>query len=370
MEIKNMYALMDGRYQNVDMVVDEEGRIVSLNPSEAMATNLRYIPGLVDPHTHGGDGFDFNSAKTLGEMHKILDFYIRNGVTSVLPTIMTDKEEVIKEKLSMVAELAKTNPVIFGIHLEGPFLSEEFKGAQPKEYLLPLEPKKFFEFQEAAHGMIRYITISPELKGAKEFTRVLVNEGIHVSLGHSGATFDEATLAVKEGANGFTHTMNAMKPIHQHSPSILSAATYYDDCYCELILDGIHIVPEMVEWLTHIKGYKHIVGITDSLMAAGLPNGDYFIGSTPITVKDGDCEITGTNTRAGSTLKAIQGFINFKRFTGLGDKEASAVWSSNVASMMGLSDFGEIKVGEFASVIALNEKDEVVHSYIKGKKQF
>ncbi|MCB9499416.1 MAG: N-acetylglucosamine-6-phosphate deacetylase [Erysipelotrichaceae bacterium] len=371
----NLDLLYQGQFQNLDIEVDDStGRILHVGKIKKQGENfhnLKVIPGLIDPHTHGGDGFDFNSAKNQKDLQRVLLFYIKNGVTSVFPTVMTDDDATIKRALNNVKELAKTNLIIQGIHLEGPFLSEEFKGAQPKEFLQPLDINKFNEYQEAAGGLIKYITISPELPNTKQFTKDLIKQGVHVSLGHSGATFDETTVAIKEGANGFTHTMNAMKPIHQHFPSILSAATFYDKCYCELILDGIHVHPEMVQWLTHIKTYKKIVGVTDSLMSAGLPNGDYFIGSTPITVKDGDCKITGTNTRAGSTLKAIDGFKNFKKFTGLGDVEASDVWSKNVAKMLGLDkDIGSIEVGTYANFIVLDENDNLVHSYIRGIKQF
>lgn len=375
MILKNLNILGKNGFKLQDIAInDETGRIEKIGQIKEKGQEFdgeRLIPGLVDPHTHGGNGYDFNSAKSLSEMQHILDFYIRNGVTSVLPTIMTDSDEIIKRKLAMVAELAKTNPVIIGIHLEGPFLSEEFKGAQPKEYLQPLKIEKFDEYQKCAHGLIKYITISPELAGTARFTKDLVAEGIHVSLGHSGATFDQTVVALKEGANGFTHTFNAMKPISQHEPSILAAATYFDDDYCELILDGIHVVSEMVLWLFHIKGYEHIIGITDSLMPAGLPNGNYYIGSTPITVKDGDCKITGTTTRAGSTLKAIEGFRNVKRFAGLTDREASAVYSSNFARMMGMQkDIGFIEEGNYANFIILDQNDGVLHSFIHSKQQF
>lgn len=375
MIIKNANILYNNKFSVQDMEIDEDNGIIisigKINKPGIEFNEEKIIPGLIDPHTHGGNGYDFNNAKNLEEMQSILDFYIKNGVTSVFPTIMTDSDQNIKEKLSMISELRKTNPIIIGIHLEGPFLSEEFKGAQPKEFLQPLLKAKFDEYQKAAHGLIRYITISPELPGTKEFVKELVNDGIHVSLGHSGATFDETSIALSAGANGFTHTMNAMKPIHQHYPSILAAALYYDETYCEVIMDGIHVHPEMVNWLTKIKGIDHIVGITDSLMSAGLPNGNYFIGNTPITVKDGDCKITGSDTRAGSTLTAFVGFKNFKKFTSFGDSAASKVWSYNVAKMIHAEDkIGELKKDSFANFIVLDENGNLIHSYIFGKKQF
>ncbi|MFA6667038.1 MAG: N-acetylglucosamine-6-phosphate deacetylase [Bacilli bacterium] len=375
MIIKNANILYKNKFSIQDMEInDKKGTIIKIGKINKPGIDFneeKVIPGLIDPHTHGGNGHDFNNAKTIEEMQSIIDFYIKNGVTSVFPTIMTDDDKNIKEKLHMVSELKKTNPCIIGIHLEGPFLSEEYKGAQPKEYLQPLLKTKFDEYQKAANGLIRYITISPEHPNTSEFVKALVKEGVHVSLGHSGADFDETTIAINAGANGFTHCMNAMKPIHQHYPSILAAALYYDSTYCEVIMDGIHVHPEMVNWLTKLKGYKHIIGITDSLMCAGLPNGDYFIGSTPITVKDGDCKITGTDTRAGSTLTAFKGFTNFKKFTSFGDSVASMVWSYNVSKMLHADNkIGSLKKNAFANFIVLDDNENLVHSYILGKKQF
>ena len=318
------------------------------------------IPGLFDVHTHGAIGYDFNSAKSLDEMQKILNFYMAHGVTSVLPTLLTDSDEVYFKQLEMIYELSKTNPVIKGIHIEGPFLSKAYKGAQPESYLQPLKIEKFNEYQRHAHGLIKYITISPELDGCSEFIKELVKQNVVVSLGHSGASFDEATLAIKVGAKNFTHVMNAMAPIHQHHPSILAAAWYYDSCFNEVICDGIHVHPEMVKFIHKIKGNKKMVGITDSLMAAGLPDGNYFIGSTPIYVKNHDCKIIGSDVRAGSTLNAFDGFKNIKCFLNCSDLESSNIWSYNPAKLLNLDDkVGSIAINKSADFLVLNKNYEL-----------
>lgn len=369
MIFKNINILLKDGYHLLNVNFSE--KINSLNNNKIAGidySNKMMIPGLFDIHTHGADGYDFNSAKTISDMQIILNYYMAHGVTSVLPTLLTDSDEVIKTQLEKIYQLSLNNPIIKGIHLEGPFLSEEFKGAQPKEYLQPLNINKFHEYQKCAHGLVKYITISPELENTASFVKELVNEGIVVSLGHSGATFDETTVAIKNGATNITHVMNAMKPIHQHAPSILSAALYYDDIYNELILDGIHVVPEMVQFLVKIKTSDKIIGITDSLMAAGLKDGNYFIGSTPIYVKDHDCKIVGSNVRAGSTLNAFDGFKNIKKFINCDDLVASTIWSKNASDLLHLSNlYGTIDVDKSSDFIIVDKDYNLLETYINGK---
>lgn len=212
-----------------------------------------------------------------------------------MATVMTDKDEIIKRQLATVAEVAKKFPIIKGIHLEGPFLSAEYKGAMPLSLLQIPSAEKFDEYQKCAGGLIKLITIAPELPHAAEVIKHIAKTGVAVSLGHSGASFTETMTAIKCGAKSFTHLFNAMRPIHHHTPSIIVAGLYSDN-YCETIVDGKHLNCDIVRTIAKIKGDK-MIAITDSLMCAGLPNGEYRLAGTPIEVVDGDCWIKGTNTR-------------------------------------------------------------------------
>ncbi len=373
MILKNINILTENGYKKGD--IEFKNKIINIfdsNSKEGIDYNDKLlIPGLFDIHTHGANGYDFNNAKSLKEMQVILDYYISCGVTSVLPTLLTDSDEVYFNQLEMIYELSKTNPIIKGIHIEGPFLSKEFKGAQPESCLKPLDINLFNKYQEKAHGLIKYITISPELDNVEEFVKELVKKGVVVSLGHSGATFDEASNAIKAGSTSFTHVMNAMAPIHQHKPSILAAAWYYDNAYNEVIMDGIHVHKEMVKLMYKIKGEDKIVGITDSLMAAGLKDGDYFIGFTPIYVKNHDCKIKGSDVRAGSCLNAFSGFKNSKEFLDIDDLKASKIWSLNPSKLLKLDNvIGSIKVGKNADFIVLNKNYEIEETYIDGKLEY
>ncbi len=365
--IKGVNVLLPEGYKNLDVLIDE-GKFVKFVPSEN-SSSLRMIPGFVDVHTHGANGLDFSTVRNLDEILSLLDFYSSRGVTSLLPTLLTERDEVIFKQMDLIYEASKINPTIKGIHLEGPFLSKVYKGAQLEECLQLPTIEKASLFLEKSHGLFKYMTIAPELPGAKETIEYLVSKGVRVSCGHSDATFDETKMAYEAGASSITHTMNAMKGIHQHFPSILSAALYFDGLYNEVILDGIHVVPEMVEFLRKIKGNDKIIGVTDSLMAAGLPDGNYFIGNTPITVKDHDCKITATGVRAGSTLTMDRAFRNIKKFSSLNDVEASKMTSLNAARMLGMDDrIGSIELNKDADFLLTDENDEIREVYINGRK--
>ena len=370
-EFKNIKTLLENGYKAVDLVIDD-GKFSSI--SESKSSDKTYegkimIPGFIDEHTHGGDGYDFSTCKSVEEMEKILSFYVKHGVTSVLPTLLTERDEVVFRQLELIYETSKKNPIIKGVHLEGPFLCKEFKGAQLESCLQKPTPEKAKIFIEKSHNLLKLMTIAPENEGSEETIEYLTKHGVKVALGHSAATFDDATRALKAGATDITHTFNASKGIHQHFPSITSAALYYDDFYCEVILDGIHVNREMVEWIRKIKGNNKVIGITDSLMAAGLPDGNYFIGETPITVKNHDCVITETGVRAGSTLDMKRAFDNVKEFCSIDDLTASQICSLNCAKMLGIDNqVGSIKEGKNADFIILNEKYEIEEVYINGEK--
>ena len=370
-EFKKIKTLLEDGYKTVDVVI-EDGKFKSLEVSKSDDKTYDgkiMIPGFIDEHTHGADGYDFSTCKSVEEMEKILAFYIKHGVTSVLPTLLTERDEVIYKQLELIYKTSLKNPIIKGVHLEGPFLCIEYKGAQLESCLQKPTIEKSKIFIEKSHGLFKLMTIAPENEGSEETIKFLTENGVKVTLGHSAATFDDCTKALKSGASCMTHMFNAMKGIHQHFPSIASAGLYYDDFYTEVILDGIHVNREMVEFIRKIKGNDKVIGITDSLMAAGLPDGNYFIGETPITVKNHDCTITETGVRAGSTLDMKRAFDNVKNFCNIDDLIASRICSLNSAKMLGIDDkVGSIKEGKNADFLILNEKYEIEEVYINGEK--
>ena len=245
---KNGLALIGAGLVKRDVLVNrgkiieiaEWGGIVPDRQTEIVDCTGKYIlPALVDVHTHGADGYDFNTADAEG-MQKIMKFYVSHGVGTVLPTVMTDDEGRIMRQLQLICELAKQYPEIKGIHLEGPFLSEKYCGAMPVRYLQKPDFDKFLQFQQAAQGMIRLITVAPELDGAVEFIRKVSQTGVTVSLGHSAADGERVKSAIGAGARSFTHWGNAMSPLDRHDLNMAGSALLYDN-FCEVICDGKHV---------------------------------------------------------------------------------------------------------------------------------
>lgn len=354
---KHGSALIDGKLVQADIAANH-GRIIAIEAdivpdkdTEVVDCNGKYIlPALVDIHTHGANGYDFNSADIDG-MKKIMDFYVSRGVGTVLPTVMTDSDEVICRQVALIAELAKDYPEIKGIHLEGPFLSDKFSGAMPKQYLQKPSFDKFLTYQKAAQGMIKLITVAPELPNALDFIVEATTARVKVSLGHSGADYATVQAALKAGASSFTHFGNGMSQMDRLNLNMVGSALS-SSAYAEVICDGKHVDKDVLAFLVKSKGTDKVIGITDSMMAAGLVDGDYKLGVVDVTLKDGDVFLTGTTKRAGSVLDAYTGLTNVISFTGLKLAEAIKLWTINPAKMLGLDNrIGTIEVGKDADFI-------------------
>ncbi len=370
----NVYT--GGSFHKTDVMIQDGKfcRIGSVSAAETKsgcplldAAGKRVIPGFFDQHTHGGMLVDFNHVQT-ADLDTVCRYFASCGVSCFFPTVMTDAVETMKEKLDILSDplVTETYPQIRGIHLEGPFLSPLYKGAMPEKLLQPCDFALFRELQDAARGRIKLITISPELPHAAELIEQLTRCGVRVSLGHSGASYEQATAAIKAGAASATHIMNAMKLLHMHDPAILSAVLE-SDIFAEMICDGLHLHPPIVRLLLKIKGLDKMIGITDSIMAAGCPDGNYELGVNAITVKDGDATLTETGVRAGSTLTMNAALKNVLRFTGLPAETVLPLFTANPAKLNGMYDLtGSIDVGKYADFAVLDERDTCVCTYAKG----
>lgn len=356
---KHGSALINGKLIITDIAANH-GRIIAIDPdivpdndTEVIDCKGKFIlPALVDIHTHGANGYDFNTADIDG-MKKILDYYVSHGVGTVLPTVMTDSDEAICRQVALIAELAKEYPEIKGIHLEGPFLSESYRGAMSKQYLQKPSFDKFLTYQKAAQGLIKLVTIAPELPNAIAFIEEATASRVKVSLGHSGADNATVTRALKAGAVSFTHFGNAMSQMDRLNLNMVGSALN-SRAYAEVICDGKHVDYEVVKLLVKCKGLDKVIGVTDSIMATGLPEGNYKLGVADVTLKDGDVFLAGTNKRAGSVLDAYTGLANIISNVGLPLVEAIKLWTINPAKMLGLDGrIGTIEVGKDADFIVL-----------------
>lgn len=372
--IKDISVLTPQGFQRGNMIIDN-GKILEVasplmpeNSQIIQGKGRKLVPGFIDIHTHGAVQVDFNHAEA-EDVVRVADFFASQGVTTFYPAILTDQVEVMEKRLAAVARARNQLGClsIGGIHLEGPFLSPSYKGAMPEHLLQKPDYQLFSRLQEAAQGLIRIVTIAPELEGAEELIRRLSQEGVRVSLGHSGASYEQTMAAIDGGAISTTHTMNGMKLLHMHDPAILTAVLE-SDIYCEMICDGFHLHPPIIRLLLKTKGQERMIPVTDSIMAAGCPDGEYYLGVNQVVVQDGDAKLKTTGVRAGSTLTMKRAVDNLRRFTSLPEEGIYAMASENAARLMGIFDkTGSIEKGKQADLVLLNQNNDIDLVFTQGQ---
>ncbi|MBZ0275324.1 MAG: N-acetylglucosamine-6-phosphate deacetylase [Anaerolineae bacterium] len=334
-----------------DQVVDAAGRYVA--------------PGLIDVHVHGGDGYDTMDA-TPEAIQGMARFFARHGVTSYYPTTMTDTGERIHRALENVA--ACPQPIDgaqhLGVHVEGPYLSPQYPGAQPPTWFRPPDPAEYTRWLST--GVTRLMTVAPEVDGALPMIESLTAQGVEFAAGHSNATFDEVTRSIGYGLRQATHTFNGMRPLHHREPGILGAALTDDRLYAQIIADGVHTHPAIVKLLFRAKGASRVLLITDAMSAAGLPDGTYSLGAQSVTVTNGVARIAAGNL-AGSTLTLDQAVRNACAWTGLSLAEILPAATSTPAEAMRLTTKGRLAPGMDADLVLLDRDLQVSLTMIAGR---
>ena len=326
------------------------------------------LPGFIDLHTHGGGGVDINHADVaaLGTLGR---FFATQGVTGYLPTIVTDTLEQTLDCLAVLAA-AQSQPVpgprILGAHLEGPYLAPEYAGAAPRDLLRPPAIADLALYHDAFRGGRLHLTVAAELPGMPDFIAAARTLGMSVALGHTGATYETTRACIAAGATIATHTFNGMKLPHQHAPAA-TGAILESDLYCEAICDGRHLHPGMVRLLLKCQGPDRVIAVTDSIAAAGLPDGEYFLGVNTIQVKDGDAWLKDGTSRAGSTLTMAAALRNLAAWTNRPFPEVAPLLTRNPAAALGLGDRkGRLAVGFDADLVQLDLTGAVRRTIVGG----
>jgi N-acetylglucosamine-6-phosphate deacetylase len=380
MSMENLFLIngeifLNGTFQSGILEI-QDGKIHLCHENETIpkgakvidVSGKRIVPGFIDIHTHGAVGVDVNSA-TADDFEKIGCFFAKNGTTSWLASILTDSEEKTKWCISQYNQnknIKRKGASLIGLHLEGPFLSPDYKGAMPEELLQKGNIELIKKYQDMAQGDIRYITVSPEVEGVLDIIPLLSKLGITVSIGHSGADYDTAMSAIEKGVKAATHTGNAMRLLHQHEPAIFGAALE-SDVYCEIICDGRHLHPGTVRLIVKTKGNKRIAAITDSIMATGLPDGYYHLGVNKIVVENGDAKLVSNGTRAGSTLTQNNALKNLILFTGMSIENIIPMLTENPAKLIGIyNKKGSIAEGKDADIIVIDKDNDVDMVFVGG----
>ena len=370
-KLENAHIWKDGAFADEPLYM-ENGRIVpppaENAPAESVDMGGAYLlPGLIDIHTHGCFGVDVNAADREG-YEKISRFAASQGTAGFLCSILTDTVEQT-ERCIRIAVDAIERPLpgarLLGIHLEGPFLSPQFKGAMPEHLLRQGDAGLFRRYQELARGHVLYMTAAPEVPGVLPMIREIAGE-VTIAIGHSAATYDEACAAIQAGAKAATHTFNAMRPFHHHEPGIIGAVLE-SDIYCEAITDGLHLNPATLRLLLKVKGWDRVAAITDSIMAAGLPDGQYKLGVNDVTVKNGDARLTHGDARAGSTLTQARSVKNLLAFTGKPLEKITSLLTKNPAALLGLSNQGSLTPGSYADITAVTREGDILSTIVRGE---
>lgn len=354
----------------------EEGRVAQLAekvnaPAGCLRLDLggkRLVPGFIDIHTHGAAGVDVNAATAAQLNGTIGHFFASQGTTGWLCSVLTDTPEQTLWCLDQAKAAMKEEgdwAQLLGVHLEGPFLASQYKGAMPEHLLQKGSAELFARYEAAGEGAIRYMTVSPEVEGVPAMVRDIAAR-VKVAIGHSGAEYDTAMECIANGAVSATHTFNAMRLFHQHQPAIMGAVLE-SDVYCEAICDGRHLHPASVRLLLKCKGWDRVVAVTDSIMAAGLPDGNYKLGVNDVVVEDGDAKLASDGTRAGSTLTTGQALKNLVKFTGEGPEKVLPLLTENPADLLGLPRKGRIAPGCDADFVVLGEDLTVLRTIVGGR---
>lgn len=354
----------------------EEGRVAQLAekvnaPAGCPRLDLggkRLVPGFIDIHTHGAAGVDVNAATAAQLNGTIGHFFASQGTTGWLCSVLTDTPEQTLWCLDQAKAAMKEEgdwAQLLGVHLEGPFLASQYKGAMPEHLLQKGSAELFARYEAAGEGAVRYMTVSPEVEGVPAMVRDIAAR-VKVAIGHSGAEYDTAMECIENGAVSATHTFNAMRLFHQHQPAIMGAVLE-SDVYCEAICDGRHLHPASVRLLLKCKGWDRVVAVTDSIMAAGLPDGNYKLGVNDVVVEDGDAKLVSDGTRAGSTLTTGQALKNLVKFTGEGPEKVLPLLTENPADLLGLPRKGRIAPGCDADFVVLGEDLTVLRTIVGGR---
>jgi len=352
--IKN--ASLFGKICNVEC---EDGKIVSVNEEKGLigydADGRTVIPGLIEVHAHGCIGMD-----TLdGDFAPMCDFMAKNGTTTWLPTTMTVDAETLIEVTHKKTDFPGCH--IPGFHLEGPYISPKYKGAQNEAYIKAPTYEEFSKFNN-----VKMITIAPEQPDSMEFIRRITSEGVIASIGHSDANYDTSIEAIEAGVHCLTHTFNRMLPLHHRDPGPIAAGSE-KGIWAQMITDGIHVHNSMILAALKMYGRDRMTLISDSIRPAGLPEGTVSeSGGIPVVVRDGAVYLEGTDTLAGSGA-TLWNCVKHCVSIGIPFEDAVMMATRTPAKLLGLKK-GEIREGFDADLLIINDKMEIDDVFISGKR--
>lgn len=358
-------VIADG-YIRFDRQIEAVGPVADFRPLPAdeihVVKGQTIVPGFIDVHSHGGYGYDSMDGDP-EQIDRMVNLMAQEGITAIFPTTMTQSNEAIDHAMQGIAIAAERNPIIQGVHLEGPFIAAIFKGAQPEKYIKDPNVALLDRWNQLSGKRVKLITYAPEDAGAKDFETYCLANGIVPSVGHSNATREQL---LDSRATHVTHLYNAQRGLRHREPGVTGHAMLEDSLYCELICDGFHIVPDMIELAYRQKGSQRLELVTDSMRAKGMPEGVSELGGQKVIVKDRQARLESGNL-AGSVLRYDEAFRNVMAFTGCDVADAVQMSSVNQAEEFGLTQKGKLTVGRDADLNLMTSDLNIKKTYSLGR---
>jgi N-acetylglucosamine-6-phosphate deacetylase len=342
-----------------DRVIDngfvrvEGDRIAEVGTSHADTRRLTAVPGFVDIHVHGGGGATFTTGEA-DAARAVVAFHAGHGTTTMLASLVTAPHELLLAATKTFAPLVDEG-MLAGVHYEGPYLSLARCGAQNPAFLRDPDLAELDALLDAGDGTVRLVTIAPELPGAIDAIRLLVERGVVAAVGHTDATYEETMAAVDAGATVGTHVFNGMRPPHHRQPGPVFALLGAPSVTCELVADGVHLHDGTLHFAATVKGASRAALVTDAMAAAGMPDGEYDLGGQSVAVAGGVARLTRDGAIAGSTLTMDAAFRRAVH-SGLSLADASRMASGTPAAAIGLAgEVGALLPGRRADLVLLDE---------------
>lgn len=358
------------------MIVGQNGTIEAVGgedvcvPIDARRVDVggrRILPGLIDLHVHGGGGYEMMDA-TRESLDRMSRFHAQHGTTALLATTHTESREKIMQALKVVSHSVKSGlsgAQIVGVHLEGPFIHPEKSGGQRPEHIRSPSIDELKAYITVSENLIRLVTMAPEIEGGMAAVRWLARQGLTVSIGHSNATFAQVQEAFHHGVRHTAHHFNAMSALHHREPGVAGAGLVLSDLTVELIADGIHVHPAVAKLLFDVKGPRKVCLVTDAVICAGLPDGDY--GRRKVI--HGQVYTADGSRLSGSSLTSLQAIKNAMSFTGYTLERILPSMTEVPAKIAGLGDRkGALKRGFDADFLIVDDELTLLATYVKGRK--
>lgn len=379
---KGSVLVENGKTKDIFLQENQESQVICdmslrLNKDHIYDAEGNYLaPGFVDLHTHGAGGYDFMD----GDVESIVGAaktHLLHGTTTLLPTSLSSGDDELFTFIDNYKKATKNEanmPHMPGIHLEGPYFAMSEKGAQDCKYIRNPERSHYEKIMERAEGCIKRWSVAPELEGALEMIGTLSKQGVIMSGGHTAAFYEEIARAYDCGMSMLTHFYSAMQSVRRvnsmRTLGAIEAGYLLDDLYVELICDGMHLPPDLLSFIFKCKNQDHITACTDSMRAAGMPDGPSILGSLahgqPVIVEDGVAKMPENQCFGGSVATGDRLFRTLKSI-GLPLETVAKITSLHGARLLGMEDkIGSIKQGKIADMVIFDENVSIKNVFING----